>query len=388
MQEGHQFRIIAVGSEQKIRGLIWNGKRPDLILCDDMENDELVMNKERREKFMRWIYGALLPVLSPSGIIRVVGTILHMDSFLESLMPKDWDKFTVRSDLKDISVDPKSGWKAVRYRAHNEDFSEILWKSRFPKEVLLAIRHDYLKRGIPDVYSQEYLNYPLDPTRAYFKRADFIDLTIQNREDIKQNKKPLVYYIAIDPAISEHERADYTALIVCGMDSDGFLYMVAALKDRIDAREQIDLIFTLYEKYEKLGGCEFIAIEKEKITQALGPFIREEMLRRQRFPQIIEIPHGNKDLEMRARSWQGRMRIGSVKFDKSAEWYPIYESEMTTFPRGVKDDYVAASAILGLALDKMIEAPTSKELADLEYEEEYKIYMGHETDGRCKSTGY
>jgi len=52
-EDGHTFRIIAKGAEQKLRGLIWNGSRPDIIMCDDMENDELVMNKERRDKMRR-----------------------------------------------------------------------------------------------------------------------------------------------------------------------------------------------------------------------------------------------------------------------------------------------------------------------------------------------
>src|SRR5687768_6712436 len=56
--DGHRFRVIAKGAEQKLRGLIWNGSRPDIILCDDMENDELVMNKDRRDKMRRWFDGA------------------------------------------------------------------------------------------------------------------------------------------------------------------------------------------------------------------------------------------------------------------------------------------------------------------------------------------
>ena len=61
--------------------------RPGLIVGDDMENDEIVMNKDRRLKFKRWFYGALLPCLSDRGKIRIVGTILHLDSLLENLMP-------------------------------------------------------------------------------------------------------------------------------------------------------------------------------------------------------------------------------------------------------------------------------------------------------------
>jgi predicted phage terminase large subunit-like protein len=384
-KDGGRFRILAKGSEQSLRGMKWNGKRPDLIVCDDMENDELVMNKERREKFMRWIYGALIPALSPDGIMRVVGTVLHLDSFLEQIMPKPWDKNTVKEELKDWSKVPQGMWVSVRWRAHNDDFSEILWPTRFPKETLVKIRKDYIERGIPDVYSQEYLNYPLDPTRAYFKKSDLVEMSANDKSDILEKRKPVTFYIADDPAVSEHERADYTAIIVAAMDSEGKLYVVEGIRDRIDTREHIDLLFDLYQKYRP----EFIAIEKEKITKAIGPFLREEMMKRGMFPLIVEIPHGNKDLELRARSWQGRMRIGSVKFDKAADWYPIYEAELTTFPRGTKDDFVSASAIMGMALDRMVEAPTKEEIDEAEWEEQYQIMVNSEgLNGRSAVTGY
>lgn len=42
-EDGHSFRITAKGSEQKLRGLKWNNKRPDLILCDDLRKSKNVM---------------------------------------------------------------------------------------------------------------------------------------------------------------------------------------------------------------------------------------------------------------------------------------------------------------------------------------------------------
>lgn len=38
--DGHEFRLIAKGSGQKMRGVKWNGKRPGLIIGDDLEEDE------------------------------------------------------------------------------------------------------------------------------------------------------------------------------------------------------------------------------------------------------------------------------------------------------------------------------------------------------------
>ena len=39
----------------------WRGKRPGLIIADDLEEDEQVENKARREKFLRWVNRALIP---------------------------------------------------------------------------------------------------------------------------------------------------------------------------------------------------------------------------------------------------------------------------------------------------------------------------------------
>ena len=33
MSDGHRFRILARGAEQRIRGALWKGKRPNLIVC-------------------------------------------------------------------------------------------------------------------------------------------------------------------------------------------------------------------------------------------------------------------------------------------------------------------------------------------------------------------
>ena len=183
LSDGHKFRIIAKGSEQKLRGLLWNGKRPDIIIIDDAENDEIVMNRERREKFKRWFYGALLPSRSKNGIVRFVGTILHLDSMLENFMPKESDRQTTFDGIKTTST-RKNAWKSVKYRAHNDDFTKVLWPEKFSREELLEIRGDYLERGLPDIYSQEYLNVPIDESNTYFKRGDFLP----TREEDKKKR--------------------------------------------------------------------------------------------------------------------------------------------------------------------------------------------------------
>ena len=379
--DGHQFRIQAKGSEQRLRGVKWAGKRPNLIICDDIEDDEQVMSKDRREKFRRWFYGALVPCLSVDGIIRVVGTILHMDSLLERLMPEF--QLQTRNKHKFLTVEPLKtwtthtvAWKSIKYRAHSDDFKYLLWSERVTEEVLREKRQQYIDQGLPDVYSQEYLNIPLDEGRAYFRRVDFLTRNEEYR------KKALRYYITADLAISQQERADYSAFVVGGIDEDGIIHIVNVIRERMNALEIIETIFALERTYKP----EVIAIEEGQIKKAIGPFLYEEMPKRGIFPHIIGV-RPSVDKLTRARSIQARVRAKAVRFEKEGDWYQTFEDECLRFPRDKHDDQVDAFAYLGLILDKMIEAPTKVEIDEEQYLEEYNE-SGLSDIGRNRITGY
>ena len=374
-EDGHMFRIQAKGAEQKLRGLKWNNKRPDLIVCDDLENDEIVMNKERREKFRRWFYGALLPCKSVNGIIRYVGTILHTDSMLESIMPKPHHKGTIVTPLKTYST-KRSSWISVKYRAHTDDFKQILWPQRYNKDYFLDKRQEYLEQGIPDVYSMEYLNIPIDESVAFFKRRDFVHMTEEDK------KRKLNFYITADLAISQDEHADYSVFVVGGMDENRMLHIKEVIRDRLDGREIVDMILTL----ENLYKPEAFGIEEMQVSKAIGPFLREEMVKTGIFPNLVKLKHGGKDKISRARSIQARVRALGVKFNKAGDWYQEFEDELCTFPRSKHDDQVDAFAYLGMLLDTMIEAPTKQEEEDELYNDEYERNVGER--GRSTVCGY
>lgn len=378
-EDGQRFRIQARGAEQKLRGLKWDGKRPDLIVCDDMENDEMVMNRDRRMKLKRWFYSTLLPCLSPRGIVRVVGTILHLDSLLESFMPESVagptrQRYVIQEELKQYFTG-RGTWKSYKYKAHNEDFSKLLWPDMWSKEKLIALREDYIRQGLPDVYSQEMLNVPLDEERTFFKRKDFLPL------GEKEKEKDINCYIAADLAISQNQQADYTVFVVGGTDDEGFLQIRNVIRDRLDSAEIVETIFSLYKMYEPI----MIALEDGQIAKSLDAHLRAEMMRRNEFVPIKLVP-ARKDKMQRAQSIKARMRAGGVKFDKNAEWFYAFEDELTKFPRVKHDDQVDAFAHLGSIIDKMIDPPTEEQIQEDEWEQEYK--KDNMEGGRDITTGY
>lgn len=379
MEDGYKFRVQARGSEQKVRGLKWAGKRPNLIVGDDLENDETVLNKERRDKFKRWFNGALLPARSDDGIVRIVGTILHLDSLLEGLMPERQLGFNKNRSLIEEHLcqytHARTPWKSIKFRAHTDDFSKILWPERWTKSKLTEERNRYISQGLGDVYSQEYLNIPLDESNTFFHRANFLP---RNKEDEKLN---LNYYVTADLAISQRERSDYSVFAVAGMDDSGRLHLVNLIRDRMDAQQIVDTILML----QKLYKPSLFGVEAGTIQKSIGPFLNREMLSTGIFVPLVLLKPST-DKITRARSMQARMRANACKFDKDADWYQTFEDELMRFPRDRHDDQVDAWAYMGLMLDRMIEAATPEE----EDEEEYLVSLreSNPDEGRSAITGY
>lgn len=383
MEDGYQFRVTAVGSEQKVRGLLWNGKRPNLIVGDDLENDEIVMNPERREKFRNWVYNALLPCMSERGKARFVGTILHMGSFLESVMPKDKAETSIHSDLSVRSVKEVDGWMSVRYAAHGPDgkFDKILWPFKWTKERLQRIQMLYTAQGNPEGYYQEYLNRPIDPHHAFFKLEDFSEM-VDTDHEVDWIHYPT--YLSVDLAVSTASRRDWCVFGVGSTDQNGMLYIRKIIRERMDSKEIVDTILQLKEVY----NFTVLLIGKGTLEKAIGPFLKEELLRRNKFIHIEAMPE-IVDKRARAQSIRARMRAGGVKFNKRPLWYTEFEQEMLQFDRGQHDDQVDMMSLFGLYLDKLQTAPSIREIEDMEWEKEnWKALEQEIHQGQSPLTGY
>jgi len=383
--DNHQVRIMARGASGgsgSVRGFKWRGKRPNLIICDDMENDEAVSNEERRDKFRNWFYGALIPALSDTGQIRLVGTVLHFDSLLERLMPEttgDEAQYTVREKLKEYSLDKSRAWHSIKYRAHTDfdDFQDILWPEKFNEERLSKLKNDFIKQGISEGYAQEYLNYPIHEGDAFFRKNDFVPMS---EEDFDLAK---TYYAAIDFAISEKDKRSYSVITVGGVDHSGVLHIVDVIRQRMDAKQIIDEMMAVQIRYQP----DLFVVEEGALKKAIGPFLKDEMLRTGVFINLHPmVPY--RDKLSRARAIQGRMRQGGVHFDVESEWFPSFEQELLRFDRGQYDDQVDSIAWLGLVLNQMVTAPTVEEQSDIDWEEEYNETMGSLHMGRSQVTGY
>ena len=361
--DGHQCRFRAKGSGQKMRGMKWNGKRPGLIICDDLEEDEQVENFERRVKFRKWFYRALLPCRRRGGIVRLHGTVLHEDALLSRIL---------RGKV----------WKTLRFQAHAsfDEFTNVLWPEAFPESRLRLIRQTFIDDQDPAGYSQEYLNDPFDHSDAYLKKAGFVAM---KGDDFDVPKRIVV---GCDFAVSKADRANRTSFTVAGQDSQNLVHFIDQEVGRLDTLEWIDLLFDLNQRYSP----DAFFVEDGVIWKSVSPMIYKEMLRRGNGNWINFVPiNPVKDKATRGKDFQKMHRAGACRFDKEAEWYPAYEAELLRFTGmsdAMLDDQFDSSAILCKGLNMMAD------VEDDDFEEEAEIEMRRtdprRTAGRSAVTGY
>jgi predicted phage terminase large subunit-like protein len=365
----YKFKVMAFGSEQQVRGLKWNGKRPNLFLIDDFENAEQMSSLERRNKISRTLNNDMIPAGSDYALYRLAATILHDDSVANRI-------------YKDSQLpEGKRQWEVLFRRAHKsfDDFSEILWPEKFYQTRLFNIRQKFINDNNPEGYSMEYLNDPVPPEISYFRPEWF--KTMSSDQKAKVLQKRVVFYAAVDFAVSTKERRDYTAICVVAVDQDGYICLVDLIKGRFDSKQIVDEMLRVQELYQP----ELFAAEGGVIEKTIGPYLSQAMLEKGIYPNL-EVFTPVKDKTSRARSIQGKMRAGHVFFDKEASWYPGFEDEMKRFPVAAHDDQVDAFAYIGLLLDKTRAAPSIEEFES----EDFFFERGGrpQPTGMCEVTGY
>lgn len=138
----------------------------------------------------------------------------------------------------------------------------------FNPQILAQKRAKYLDRT--QFYAQ-YYNNPNDPGEAAIDPTLF---QYYDREYLKQidgrwtyNGKPLNVFAAMDFAFSLRTTADYTALIVVGVDADGYIYVLDIKKTKTNkVSDFFDIVLHAHLKWgfkkmraEVVGGQAVIA---------------------------------------------------------------------------------------------------------------------------------
>lgn len=186
-------RITVASSEQSIRGLRHKQHRPDLVICDDVEDLNSVKTREGRDKTHQWLTGEVLPIGDRDTKYMIIGNLLHEDSLLMRLR-QNIENRVIKGKFYSyplISSEGRVAWpeKFQTEEAINELKSKIGSDSAWYREFLLKIISDADRLVHPE-WIQYYDVLPPEDNREFLYTATGIDL-----------------------AISQKESADYTAMV-------------------------------------------------------------------------------------------------------------------------------------------------------------------------------
>ena len=264
--------VAARGRGAQIRGMQMNARRPDRIIMDDVEDDESVKTEEQRQKTRDWFYKEVLPalpIMDSNATIIALGTLLHIEALLQ----------TLRGDPE---------WTSVVFGALDVD-GEPLWADAMDGDKIERKRQSFARAGQLSSFYMEFFNTPRSEENAKF-RQDMIKtwetVGIVGKATDKMNKA-----IALDPAISQNRKADYSAIGVVGMERGGWIH-VLDMWGRVGAppRELIDKFFA----YGKMWNCQQHGVEAIAYQAALVHMLREEMFRKKYYFEVVEIRHSSQ----------------------------------------------------------------------------------------------
>lgn len=333
------------GSGQKLRGLKIGGYRPDYIICDDIENDENVESKESREKLKNWFFKALLPSVNPNKFeITFIGTPLHEDSLLMNLVnSKKWHTLQLPVAEK-YPVEP--GEKILS-----------AWPDRFTPEYIKDIYDVYQEQGAVNSFYQEMM---LVVTPSENKLFDLEKINRYTLDSMKGILPSLSFYITVDLAISEKATADYTVILVVGVNENNDWFVLDGSFGRWRPNRTIDEILNYVRKYRGAS----VVLEGVAFQQSMKTFLHNEMLKKNMFFNIEMVKRTQNKLAV-IKALQPIVELGRLWIpEKTNSLFDELLSEMSMITNDKifarHDDVVDALAQLTL-IDLITGTPVSSD---------------------------
>lgn len=310
-----------------------------LIIDDPFKNRQDADSQVNRDTVWNWYTSTAYTRLMPGAGVLLIQTRWHDDDLAGRLVAEH------NAALKELASsgkwpDDADRWEIVSYPAiatENEKYrakGEPLHPERYTLRSLYRIRRTIGPRDWAALYQQT----PTPDEGEYFNK-DMLRY-YKNAPDISQ----MTVFAAADLAISKKEHADYTVIVVAGVDVHDDLWVLDVRRGRWDSMEIIDQFFDVQRTWRP----QMLGIEEGSITKSIGPFL-DKRIREEKMYKLIVHPLSisMRDKEMRARPIQGRMKQGKVKLPENAPWLSDFVEELLRFPHGAKDDQVDALAWLG-----------------------------------------
>ena len=367
-------KIEALGAGKKIRGRRHKQWRPDLILCDDLENDENVNTPEQRKKLRDWFYKAVSKAGDTYTDIVYIGTLLHFDALLANVAKnpsyktvkyqgviswatntKLWDAW--EAIFTDLANDARQEDAREFFEANRADMlkgTKVLWEEKLPYYELMVIR---ISEGEAS-FNSEIQNDPIDPENCAFKE-EWFDYYDDGQLPPDFSDPRFLFIGSNDPSLGKNRKSDTSAIIVLAKDtSTGYLYVLIA---DIERRKPDKIIEDAIEASRRLKRDYKMPLYKFGVETVQFQYYFAEIMR-QKSAEIgeylpIEEINSVQNKDARIQSLQPFVKNGYVKFSKK---HKTLLDQMLKYPMGKNDDapdalQMAVSLALGIKVGRKVD---------------------------------
>ena len=288
----HGARITIASTEQSIRGTRHNEHRPDLLICDDLEDVQSTKTKERRNKTYNWLYGEVIPAGDINTRLVMVGNLLHEDSLLMKIK-KNIEDGKAKGVFKEYPL--------------IDDQGVCLWPGKYPDEE--ALKNEEMKVASQVSWQREYLLriIPTDEQVIYPEWIQYYDELVP-----KTHKGYRGTYAGVDLAISSKESADFTTVVmahVYGRRDKLRIYILPnPIEKKLNFPAQVELLKNIKETHMPRRQ-DHMFVESVAYQEALPQMLEYEGVR----AEAIK-PKGDKRTRISLTSTM--IKSGLIKFPR------------------------------------------------------------------------
>lgn len=209
--------FVAVGRGQSPRGLKDRGKRPDYIVIDDIDDDELVRNPRRVGDALEWVLTALAGTMAMGrGRFVMVGNRIGKDSILSRFAERPGIQHTVINALN------KNGLPS--------------WPENYTSEEIRKIREFIGERR----FQKEYMNNPINEGAVFLRKH----IRYGKMLDLKHYKTLISY---TDPSFKNSSTSDYKATMLVGKTNNGEFHILKAFADQTSVTNMVGWHYTIMD---------------------------------------------------------------------------------------------------------------------------------------------
>ena len=201
--------FISLGRGQSPRGIKNRGQRPDYIIIDDIDDDDLVRNPARVSLAFDWCLSALLGAMDMGrGRFVLVGNRIGKDSILS--------RFAERPDTHHIVVNAidKSGQPS--------------WKEKYSLEEIQELRTYMGER----LFQKEYMNNPINEGAVFLRKHIRYGKILPLKE-----YRSLICYT--DPSFKAGTSNDFKATVLVGKTKTGQYHVLKAFVDQTSVSNMV-----------------------------------------------------------------------------------------------------------------------------------------------------